>query len=80
MKKKLLMTALFSMVAISSFMFGAIQKEKEMNEVITERYIDKTSYEFFNNYVDMRKVVDFAATEEGLSIYTNDGNWYEWCR
>ena len=80
MKKKVLSIVLVTVVALSSFMFGAVQKEKEMEVVIAEKYIDKTTYEFFNNYVDMREIDDFYATEEGLSLYMDDGNWYEWYR
>lgn len=80
MKKKVLSIVLVTVVAVSSFMFGAVQKEKEMEVVIEENYIDTTTYEFFNNYIDMREIADFDATEEGLSLYMDNGNWYEWCR
>ena len=80
MKNKILTVVFVAAVSICSFMFGATQKEKEMKEIIAEKYIDTTSYEFFNNYVDMREIADFNATEEGLALYMNDGNWYEWCK
>ena len=80
MKKKILTVVMVSIVAVSSFMLGAVQKEKEMELVIAEKYIDTTTYEFFNNYIDMRDIADFNATEEGLSLYMYDGNRYEWCR
>lgn len=32
------------------------------------------------NYLDMETVVDFAATETGLMLYTQDGSGYYWER
>lgn len=45
-----------------------------------DRYIDTTSEEFYNNYIDMRTVIDFKSTESGLQLYTADGNGYYWER
>lgn len=47
-------------------------------EVIPEGYINTSSKEFFDNYIDMSTVTDFIATETGLQLYTNDGNGYYW--
>ena len=32
------------------------------------------------NYLDMRTVTDFEATETGLMLYTQDGSGYYWER
>ena len=43
-------------------------------------YIDTTTEEFCNNYVNMEQVTDFKATENGLQLYLNDGTGYFWER
>lgn len=54
-----------------------VEKEKII-EVIPDNYINTTSYDFYNNYIDMRQVVDFSTSENGLYLYTQDGNGYYW--
>jgi len=71
-----------------SYLLGTTQAEtitkiKEIEkpvEVVPDGYIDTTSAEFYNNYVDMRQVVDFTSTENGLQLYTADGSGYYWER
>ena len=54
-----------------------VEKEVEKRvEVVPDGYIDSTSDEFKNNYVDMRQVTDFDATENGLQLYLSDGSGY----
>lgn len=43
-------------------------------------YVDTGSEEFQNNFVDMRKVTDYSATNTGLYIYLEDGSGYYWER
>ena len=43
-------------------------------------YVDTGSEEFQNNFVDMRKVTDYSATDTGLYIYLEDGTGYYWER
>ena len=57
-----------------------VQTIEKVVEVVPTNYIDTTSDEFFNNYIDMRTVSDFEATEAGLMLYINDGNGYYWER
>lgn len=78
MKKKLLLVALFATTTISAYFLGTTQSET--TETIPDSYINTESEEFFNNYVDMRTVSDFKATENGLMLYTVDGNGYYWER
>ena len=86
MKQKLLLVALFVITTTSAFFIGTTQAKTEVRtevktiEVVPDTCIDTTSEEFFNNFIDMRKVVDFSASETGLKIYTNDGYEYYWER
>ena len=87
MKKRIITLAIFLVAIISSFILGTTQAKtvttevKEIEkivEVIPNGYIDTTTDDFFNNYIDMRTVTDFEANENGLQLYTNDGNGYYW--
>lgn len=86
MKKMIITLALFVVVAVSSFILGTTQAKtvtevKEVEkivEVMPNGYIDTTTDEFFNNYIDMRTVTDFETNGNGLQLYTNDGNGYYW--
>lgn len=49
-------------------------------EAIPDTYIDTTSLDFNDNYVNMRQVTDFAANDDGLQLYLADGNGYYWQR
>lgn len=49
-------------------------------EVVPDGYIDTTTEEFRNNFVDMRQVTDYTATDEGLQLYLLDGSGYYWER
>lgn len=49
-------------------------------EVVPGGYIDSTSEDFYNNYVDMRSVTDFDTNGNGLQLYCNDGRGYYWER
>lgn len=60
-----------------------ITVEKEVEkciEVVPDGYVDTASDDFNNNYVDMRQVMDFDATENGLQLYLSDGSGYYWER
>lgn len=43
-------------------------------------YVDTGSEKFQNNFVDMRKVTNYNATDTGLYIYLEDGSGYYWER
>lgn len=49
-------------------------------EVVPDGYIDITSDEFYENYIDMRQVADFASFGDGLQLYFYDGTGYYWER
>ena len=42
--------------------------------------LDDMTEEYINNIVDMRQVIDFTATENGLQLYFDDGSGYYWER
>lgn len=46
---------------------------------IMESLTDETE-DFINNFVNMRQVVDFSNTENGLQLYMSDGSGYYWER
>lgn len=50
-----------------------IVEVEKIIEVVPDGYMDVTSEDFINNFVDMRTVVDFSATEYGLQLYFEDG-------
>lgn len=88
MKKKIATAILIGIAIISSYYFGTTQSETEIVtktktetvEVIPEGYVDTTTDNFYNNYLDMRTVTDFETTETGLQIYTSDDSRYYWER
>ncbi len=57
-----------------------IKEVEKVVEVVPDGYIDTNSEEFYNKYIDVRQVVDFASTENGLQLYLEDGNGYYWER
>ena len=80
--------ATMTVIAIGSYFIGTTQTEtiteiKEVEkvvEVVPDGYIDTTTEDFYNNYVDMRQVTDFTATEYGLQLYFDDDSGYYWER
>ena len=45
-------------------------------EAVEHDYIDTTTEEFRNNYLDMRTVIGYTGTANGLQLHTEDGNGY----
>ena len=86
--------ATMAVIAIGSYYLGTAQAEtiteiqtvtevKEIEkvvEVVPDGYIDTTTEDFNDYFVDMRQVVDFTADESGLMIYFDDGSGYYWER
>ncbi len=54
-----------------------VQTEKII-EVVPDGYINAESEEFFDNYVDMRQVVDYVSNDDGFQLYLSDGSGYYW--
>lgn len=72
-------TGAITILLCGAYLLGTTQVktitiEKEM-EVVPDEYIPPVE-ELRNNFVDMRKVVDFKATEKGLLLYLSDGSGY----
>ena len=55
-----------------------IKEIEKVVEVIPDGYIDTTTEDFYNNFVDMRHVIDFMSTNDGLMIYLDGGSGYYW--
>ena len=80
--------ATMTVIAIGSYFIGTTQAKavteiKEVEkvvEVMPDGYIDMNTEDFYINYVDMRKVTDFTATENGFQIYLDDSSGYYWER
>lgn len=43
---------------------------------VPDGFIDITSDEFTENYIDLRTVTGYSGTATGLMLYTEDGNGY----
>lgn len=78
MKKKIAYIITLVVVSTTAFFIGKNQTETKV--VIPESYVNTESYDFYNNYVDMREVCDFDATETGLYIHLTNGEYYYWER
>lgn len=71
-------------ILVCAYLLGTTQKETiteiqtitEEKEVIPEGYLDTASETFKENYIDMRMVIDYNATEDGLQLYFVDGTGY----
>lgn len=57
-----------------------IREVEKVVEIVPDDYIDTTTEEFIDNFVDMRQVIDFTTDEYGLQIYFDDGSGYYWER
>lgn len=84
--KTIVIIAIMGIMLVLDYWLGTTQAETitevqtvtETREVIPDGYIDINSTEFQDNFVDMRTVVDFSATEYGLQLYFEDGTGYYW--
>ena len=73
MNKLLGMDAIMGVMLFAGFTLGRYSAS-------ASAYVDTGSEEFQNNFVDMRKVTDYSATDTGLYIYLEDGTGYYWER
>lgn len=75
---------IITIIFVCAYLLGTTQKETitevqtvtETREVIPDGYTDTNSETFKENYIDMRMVIDFTATEDGLQLYYTDGTGY----
>lgn len=73
-----------SILMCGSYLFGTAQAKTtpdimqadETIQTIPSNYIDTTTEDFYNNYVDMRAVTAYCGTSNGLQLYTADNNGY----
>ena len=82
--------ATIGILLVSSYLLGTMQAEtiteiqtvtetREIEkpvEVVPDGFIDTSSAEFQDNYIDMRSVIDFSVSEYGLQLYFEDGTGY----
>lgn len=73
MIKLLGMVAIMGVILFAGFALGRYSAG-------SSAYVDTRSEEFQNNFVDMRKVTNYSATNTGLYIYLEDGAGYYWER
>ena len=81
--KEITFIAIIEVLTLGAFFTGSFCAPKteirtETVETIPDGYVDTRSEEFLNSYVDMRQVVDFTASENGLQLYMSDGSGYYW--
>lgn len=80
--------ATMGIMLVLAFWLGTTQAEtitevKEVEkivEVVPDGYIDMYSDEFRENFVDMREIVYFESSDDGLQLYFVDGSGYWWER
>lgn len=56
--------------ACTGYLYGTVQK------ITLEGFLDTKSEEFYMNYLDIRTVTGYSGLDEGLQLYTEDGNGY----
>lgn len=81
MKKTIKTTVIIvtmGIMLVCAYLLGTTQTKTV--ETVPDNYIDTSSYDFYNNYVDMRQVMDFVSNDEGLQLYLSDGSGYYWER
>ena len=86
MMKRIRTVITVSIIALSAYFLGTanadtvteIRETEKGIEVIPEGYMDMTSSEFIENYVDMREVTHFEISDDGLQLYMADGTGYYW--
>lgn len=78
--KKSIKIAIIIVTIVCAYLIGTTQAKTLEKEVIPEGYVDSESCDFYNNYIDMRKVTDFSVNNDGLQLYLKDGGGYYWER
>ena len=76
--------ATMGVMLVSAYLLGTTQAEtiteieevEKVVEVVSNGYIDMYSEEFRENFVDMREVVYFESSDDGLQLYFVDGSGY----
>ena len=82
MKKKAIYTLMTIAIAVCAFFIGTTQAktitktETKTVEVVPDGYIDSTTKEFHDDYIDLRTVNEYSETENGLNLYTTNGDCY----
>lgn len=76
--------AIMGIMLTGAYLLGTTQADtitlERVVKVVPDGYIDSTSEDFYNNFVDMRSVINFETNGSGLQLYCNDGSGYYWER
>lgn len=70
MNKTIGIIGAMAITACVGYLYGTVQK------VTLEGFLDTKSEEFYMNYLDIRTVTAYSGSDEGLQLYTEDGNGY----
>lgn len=76
MRRKIILTIAFVATAAVAYLGGVINTVESM----LDSYIDTTTEDFYNIYIDMRKVKGFVVNGGNLQLYLEDGSGYYWER
>lgn len=76
--------ATMGIILVSAYVSGTTQAKtiteikevKKVVEVVPDNYIDTTTDDFQNNYIDIHTVNSYTGTANGLQLYMSDGNGY----
>lgn len=78
--------AAMGIMLVSAYLLGTAKAETVteiqamtgtgIREIISDGYIDMDAAVFQDNYVNMREVVDFDVSNDGLQLYFEDGSGY----
>lgn len=81
MKKFLFVVFMFFLLLVSYILGAAnVKVVTDVEAKASDNYIDINSEEFYENYIDMREVTGFSATDTGIMLYLEDGSGYYWER
>lgn len=76
--------AIMGIMLTGAYLLGTTQADiitvEKVIEAVPDGYIDSTSEDFYNNFVDMRSVTDFETDGYSLQLHCNDGSGYYWER
>lgn len=72
--KTIIIVITVAIMLVGAYWLGTTQAKTV--DAMPNTYIDTSSSDFYENYVDMRQVTDFVAGDDGLQLYLSDGNGY----
>lgn len=73
---------IMGIMLVSAYLLGTTQAEsrtiREVQQTVSiyDRYVVLDAAVFQENYIDMREVIGFEASGDGLQLYFEDGSGY----